>query len=64
LLDMREQTDALMDAEMHSQTAAKFGLSFVNGIGYGGATAPEINTEGELCIGSISMTWKVQYRMR
>ncbi len=63
LLEMRDETDAILDAQMHGDQP-KFGLSFVYGIGYGGAGAPEINTDGEACFGSLSTTWNFGYRLR
>lgn len=63
LLEMREETDALMDEHMHD-TTPRFGLSFVYGMGYGGASAPEISADGETFVGSLSCTWSIAYRLR
>jgi hypothetical protein len=63
LLEMREASDDLMDEHMH-QIQPRLGLTFVYGIGYGGAAAPDINADGEQPDGSIDSTWNVGYRMR
>lgn len=64
LFDLRDATDQFMGEQMDSQSQAKFGLSFVYGIGYGGATKPEVSTEGGSFAGSITSTWKIGYRLR
>jgi hypothetical protein len=63
LLDMRARVDELMHQHMQALGQSRLGLEFVYGIGYGGASAPETNSEGELCTGSLSSTWKVAYEM-
>lgn len=61
LLEMREASDTIFDEAMHG---ARFGLTFVYGIGYGGASAPEIDASGETIVGSLSFTWVFGYRLR
>lgn len=39
------------------------GLAFVADVRYGGAEAPDIDTEIDLLVGSISTQWFVHYRM-
>jgi hypothetical protein len=63
LLVMREASDDLMDEHMH-QIQPRLGLTFVYGIGYGGAAAPDINADDESIVGSLASNWNVGYRMR
>lgn len=58
LLAMRTETHKAINLR---QT---LGLSsFVLKVGYGGASAPEINTEGERCTGAQESRWLVTYFM-
>lgn len=57
LLAMRTETHKAINLR---QT---LGLSFVMKVGYGGASAPEINTEGERCAGAQESRWPVTYFM-
>lgn len=61
---MRDEQQGLMLDHMFSTSAHKFGLTFVYGIGYGGASAPDINADGEFFVGSLASTWTVGYRLR
>lgn len=64
LLEMRKQADALMDEHMHEVGQQRLGLTFVYGIGYGGASAPAVNADGELFVGSLGSSWSIAYRLR
>ena len=64
LLELREYTDGLMSDHMHMAGQNRLELTWVYGIGYGGADAPEINAEGESCTGTLSSTWSIGYRLR
>lgn len=58
LLTIRAETHKAIDLR---QT---LGLSsFVLKVGYGGASAPELDTEGELCVGAQESHWLVTYFM-
>jgi hypothetical protein len=59
---MRASVDALM-FQQRTVGQNRFGLYFVYGIAYGGASAPETNSDGEHCTGSLSSTWKIAYEM-
>jgi hypothetical protein len=39
------------------------GLSFVLKVEYGGAAKPEINTDSEMCVGSLESRWLITYHM-
>lgn len=57
LLDMRVECHRGVMADRRQ------GLSFVVSTFYGGASAPEIDPEGEAFSGGLTSTWLVQYRM-
>jgi hypothetical protein len=63
LLDMRALVDTLLYDQQTHRGQQRLGLTFVYGIAYGGASAPETNSDGERCTGSLSSTWKVAYEM-
>lgn len=57
LLDVRTETHKAINL---LQT---LGLSFVVRVAYGGAAAPEIDTEGGRCIGAQESRWAVLYHL-
>jgi hypothetical protein len=58
---------ALLAARTESHKAINpdvtLGLAFVLKVEYGGAAAPDINTDGESCAGSQECRWLVTYHM-
>lgn len=64
LLDWRDVSDDVMETARLSPDGQKLGLSFVNGIRYGGASAPDINPEGEQHSGALECRWTIDYRLR